>query len=368
MKRRTFILTITAILAALVGVFTGMRIPDVKKQAQTPPSRAKKIFEWKMVTSWPAGAPGTGRTAERLAKRITTLSENQIKITVYAAGDLVGGLEVFDAVSRGIAALGHSASFFWQGKTALSPFFTAVPFGLNPAQHHCWLYEGGGQKLWDEVYADFGLKPLAAGNTGPSMGGWFKKPIGESSSQSLAGIKFRMPGLGGKVIKELGALPVSIPPSEIFPALQSGAIDAAELLAPWNDRAFGLHRAAKYCYYPGFHEPNGSAELLINRAAYESLPVHLQAVIQESCCTENIIGLAESDWFNAVALKQLREEGIQFIAYSEQLLNRLQEVSKQVVYETATQSDLGRRLYNSYDKARTVTSSWGEVQKLPPII
>lgn len=368
MKRRVFLWSITALMAALAGLFAGIRIfPPNKKHPLN--IATSKIYKWNMVTSWPAGAPGTGRTAERLAQRISALSSGQIKIKVHAAGDWFGALEVFDAVARGTAEMGHSASFFWQGKNQLTPFFTAVPFGLGPSQHHSWIYEGGGQELWDELYNNFGIKPFCAGNTGPSMGGWFKKPISSrthGSKQSLKGIKFRMPGLGGKIIKEAGALPVSIAPAEIFTALQSGVVDAAELLAPWNDRAFGLHKAANYCYYPGFHEPNGSAELLVNRTAYENLPHDLRLLIEESCRAENVISLAESDWFNAIALKQLQEEdGVQFIPYSVELLNQLQELGKQVVYESVKGSELGRRLYQSYNKARKLTSSWNEVQKLP---
>ncbi len=326
-----------------------------------------------MVTSWPANAPGTGAVAARLAERITALSDQRIQIKLYAAGELVGGLEVLDAVARGTAELGHSASFFWQGKTPLAAFFTAVPFGLNPDQHHSWLYQGGGQELWDELYKPLGLKPFAAGNTGPSMGGWFKKPLDFSSAQPLKGIKFRMPGLGGAVIQRFGALPVALPPSEIFSALQSGVIDAAELLAPWNDRAFGLHKIANYCYYPGFHEPNGSAECLINLAAYQSLPADLQRVIDESCRAENLLGLAESNWFNAIAMEQLRKDGIKFIAYPQKLLNEMHQVAIEVISDTANSPGfgshnspgsptLGRRIHTSYTKALSITTAWNKVQ------
>ena len=345
-------------LGYVLGFFSGDRGGRNSPSKSAPPDHATPTYNWRMLTSWPAGAPGTGATAERLAERIQVLSQGRIKITVHAAGELVGALEVFDAVSRGTAELGHTASFFWQGKSPLTAFFTAVPFGLTPDHHHSWLYQGGGQELWDELYRSFNLKPFTAGNTGPSMGGWFKKPLDFSNPKPFSGLKFRMPGLGGKLVKEFGAVPLVLPPGEVFSALQSGAIDAAELLAPWHDRAFGLHKAAKHCYYPGFHEPNGSAECLVNLASYESLPSDLQQLIREACATENIIGLAESDWHNSRALAELRNEGVTFTAYPREFLQRMRRAARPMVEDAASGSALGRRLYASYQKAQELSASW----------
>ena len=359
MKRRNFF---SIVLAAVLGVFgfaLGMRLPPTdKKEEQINQPKLTKKYQLRMVTSWPAGSPGTGTTAERLAERIQNLSQQAIRISIHPAGDLVGGLEVFDAVARGTVDMGHTASFFWQGKVPLSPFFTAVPFGLNPNQHHAWLYQGGGHKLWDELYRPFNLKPFAAGNTGPSMGGWFKEPLDFSAPRPFEGIKFRIPGLGGAVVKEMGALPLSLPPTEVFSALQSGVIDAAELLAPWNDRSFGLHKVAKHCYYPGFHEPNGSAEFLVNLKLYESLPQELRQVIIEASYAENLIGLAESDWHNAKAMSELRKEGVSFIAYPETLLKEMRETAEDVLIRLTGGTSYGRRLYKSYKEAQDITSSW----------
>lgn len=377
MKRRNFLYVLLIGLAGIIGAAIGLRVPkgtndnalNIARSANSSnsSSSSKSVYKWKMVTSWPANSPGTGAVAKRLAKRITELSDNRIQIQLYAAGELVGGLEVFDAVSRGTAELGHTASFFWQGKTPLAAFFTAVPFGLNPNQHHSWLYQGGGQELWDELYGTFAIKPFAAGNTGPSMGGWFKKPLDFKSAQPFKGLKIRMPGLGGKVIQRFGALPVSLPPTEIFAALQSGVIDAAELLAPWNDRAFGLHKIAKHCYYPGFHEPNGSAECLINLNAYQSLPEDLRLIVDESCRAENVLGLSESNWHNAIAMEQLRKDGVKFLPYPQPLLNEMEKVAVAVIKDTATDSSLnnaqlGKRILTSYTKALSVTNKWEQVQ------
>lgn len=355
MHRRTFIKT--ALLAA--GLVLGGR---VAYSARTPIIKSGAKLKWRMVTSWPAGAPGTGQTATRLARRITELADQELSVEVYAAGQLVGAFEVFDAVARGTAEMGHSASFFWTGKTSLASFWTAVPFGLNPAQHHSWLYQGGGQKLWDELYGNFGIQAFAAGNSGPSMGGWFKRPLGP---KGLQGLKMRMPGLGGEVVRQLGALPVSVAPGDIFQSLHSGAIDAAEFLGPWQDRAFGLHKAANYYYYPGFHEPNGSAECLINGKAFRELPRHLQSLVAAACQAENLVGLSESDWHNALALQQLtQEEGIQLKVYPPVLLRSLKEASEQVLAQVGSGSDLARRIYTSYRKAQRLAATWSPVQSL----
>ena len=352
MRRRTLLKTALVGLAAI----------GLKDLVTKPVHAAQDKRKWRMVTSWSEGAPGTGQVAERLAKRISILSQQELTIEVYAADKLVGPFEVFDAVSRGTVELGHSASFFWSGKSPLSAFWTSVPFGLNPTQHHAWLYEGGGQELWDQLYGDFGLRGFAAGNSGPSMGGWFKKPL---TAKGFRGLKMRMPGLAGRVVKELGALPVSVAPAEIFQSLQSGALDSAEFLAPWQDYAYGLHKAASYYYYPGFHEPNGSAECLINRKAYESLPQHIKEVIISACQAENVRGLSESHWYNAVSLERLtKTQGVELRAYDPQLLRQLKEASEQVLIEVGSGSDLARRIYQSYSRAKDLTARWSSMQQI----
>ena len=316
-----------------------------------------------MVTSWPAGAPGTGRTAQRLADRIRALTDGQLDIRVYPAGTLVGPLEVFDAVQRGTAELGHSASFFWQGKIPSAAYYTTVPFGLPPLAHHAWLRHGGGQDLWNRAYADFGLRAYAAGNTGPSMGGWFKQPLADHLADPLRGLKIRMPGLAGRVMRRLGAIPLILPPGEIFEALRSGVVDAAELLGPWHDRAYGMQKAAKHYYYPGFHEPNGSAECLINQDAFANLTNESQTAIESACQSENIISLSESTHFNALALDKLvKDDGVTLHKYAPALLARLKKETDTVLADLAAEGALARQIYNSYRKAQELTASWRAVQ------
>lgn len=328
--------------------------------AMGPGARAAERFEWKMVTSWPRNSPGPGMTAQRLADRIEAMSNGRLKIKVYGAGDLVPALEVFDTVARGTAELGHSASFFWQGKMRASAFFTAVPFGLTAGEHAAWIYHGGGQALWDELYADFGVKPLMAGNTGIGMGGWFKKKL--TGLESLKGLKYRIPGLGGEVLRRLGGVPVTIPPGEIFTALQSGVVDGAEFLGPWSDLAFGFFKAAPYYYWPGFHEPNGTGECLVNRESWEALPDELQAVLENACAAENAYALAETEWHNAEALEILiRRYGVKVSVFPGDVLAAARRVAKEILAEFTARGGLEQRIYASYEAARMRAIGWSRI-------
>ncbi len=377
MKRRKFLTAAAITVAAGVGYLLGARSLPSKSQPLTkpkPPATDAKSggtkdtqkhikLRWKMITSWPKDAPGTGRTAQRLADRISALTGGRLTAEVYPAGALVGPLEVFDAVRLGTAELGHTASFFWQGKTPSAAYFTTVPFGLSPTAHQAWLEHGGGQELWDRLYANFGLRAFAAGNTGPSMGGWFKRPLDATVQNPLKGLRMRMPGLAGLVVRQLGAIPVTLAPGEVFTSLRGRLIDAAELLGPWHDRAYGLHKAAKYYYYPGFHEPNGSAECLINKNAYASLPQDLQFAVKAACLAENILGLSESEHHNAIALDQLvAEEGVILRKYPDKLLKELRNATGDVLGDLAKSDELADAIYKSYNRAQQIANTWNTMK------
>ncbi|MTI45307.1 TRAP-type mannitol/chloroaromatic compound transport system substrate-binding protein [Roseibium hamelinense] len=331
----------------------GLAAPAIAR-AQAPD------VSWRMATSWPKNLPGPGVTAQRICDQIERLSGGRMRVKLLAAGELVPALGVFDAVSNGTVQVGHTASFFWQGKTPASVFFTAVPFGLLPSEHMTWIEQGGGQGLWDELYAPFGIKPVMAGNTGFQMGGWFKPEIGNLGD--LQGLKIRMPGLGGEVMRRLGATPVSLPPGELYQALQSGVLDAAEFLGPWSDRAMGFQRATKNYYAPGFHEPNGTGEALFNIEALEALPEDLQAVVLEACRAENALSLTESEWENAGSLRLLQDEdGVVIRTYPDEVLNALRATSADVLAEFAEKGGIGARIYESYRSAQDRLGPWSEI-------
>src|SRR5262247_349839 len=261
--------------------------------------------KWRMVTSWPKRLPGPGMSAERVAERITALSGGRLAITVHAAGEVVPAFEVLDAVGGGVAEIGHTASFYWQGKQPAAAYFTTVPFGLTPNEHVAWVEAGGGQALWDELYRPFGVKPFMGGNTGVCMGGWFRREI--KSLADLRGLKLRTLGLGGEVFRRMGATPQTTPPAEMLVSLQSGVIDGAEFVGPGTDIALGLYRVAPLYYYPGFNKPNGTGECIVSLKVWESLDAELKAVVTHACATEANFALAEMERLNTEALTALTE-------------------------------------------------------------
>jgi TRAP-type mannitol/chloroaromatic compound transport system substrate-binding protein len=273
---------------------------------------------------------------------------------------LVSALEVLDAVAGGAAQLGHTAAFFWQGKEPAAAFFTAIPFGMIADEHAAWIYHGGGQALWDELYAPLGVKPFMAGNTGMGMAGWFKRPL--RSLDDVKGLRYRIPGLGGEVLRRMGGVPVALAPGEIFTALQAGTIDGAEFLGPWSDLAFGFYKAASYYCWPGFHEPNGTGECLVARELWEELPEELREVIVSACAAENAYSLAETEWYNGEALQTLvREHGVQVRQLPSDFLLAAREVSAEVLAEFSQGSEIERRIYASYAEGRQRAIAWSKV-------
>ncbi len=331
-------------LAALA--LTALGLTGCKDEPATGTAAAPaQTFEWKMVTAWPKNYPGLGTSVERFAERVNAMSNGQLTVRTYAAGELVPAMEVFDAVSRGTAQLGHSASYYWKGKVATAQFFTSVPFGLSTAEMNAWLSQGGGQQLWEEAYAPFGVKPLTAGNSTMQMGGWFNKEI--NRLEDLKGLKIRMPGLGGEVLSRIGATTVNLPGGEVFTALQTGVIDASDWVSPYNDLAFGLHKAARYYYYPGWQEPQAVIELLVNQQAWDALPPHLQAIVSEAAKASTLAMMEEYTYHNALALAQLKEQGVELRRFPDEVLDALRAESEHVLGELAAQSELNGRIWAS---------------------
>lgn len=326
----------------------------------TKPALAADAIKWKMVTSWPKNLPGPGVTAQRICDRIAAMSGGRLTVKLYAARELVSPFEVFGAVEAGTAEMGHTASFFWQGKLPAAALYTAAPFGLTPLEHITWVDHGGGQDLWDQLYEPFGIKPFMGGNTGFQMGGWYRSEI--TGLEDFKGLKIRMPGLGGEVVRKLGATPVSLPPSEILTALQTGVVDAAEFLGPWSDFAMGFYKAAKFYYYPGFHEPNGTGEALVSKKALEALPDDLAAIVRHACAAENIEALGESEWNNAHRLGTLTDEHDVIVKpYPDAVLDAAREAANAVLDDLAGKDAISGQIVASYRAARERLSGWSAI-------
>ena len=347
-------ITGTAIKGILLAAMLAACAPnDDDHAAVAPPddmppiSGAPRTFDWKLVTTWPKNLPALGTAPERLAENVATMSNGRFKIKIYAAGELVPAFEVFDAVSQGTAEMGHGAAYYWRGKMPVAAVFATVPFGMNAQETNGWLHYGGGLELWRELYAPFAVVPFAAGNTGTQMAGWFNKEI--KTIADIQGLKMRIPGFGGEIFERAGGVPVSLPGSEIFTALQSGTIDATEWVGPYNDIAFGLQEIAKFYYYPGWHEPNATLEAIVNAEALASLPPDLRAILITACRASNQDMLDEFTARNAAALEALvTEHGAQVRRLPEDVLRRFAEVSLDVLRDAAGDDELNNRILDSY--------------------
>ena len=314
--------------------------------------------QWRMVTSWPKRLPGPGLSAERVAERIGKMSGGRLQVQVFAAGELVPALEVLDAVGGGVADMGHTAAFYWQGKEQAAAFFTTVPFGLTPGEHVAWVEAGGGQALWDELYASFGVKPFMAGNTGVCMGGWFRREM--NSLDDVKGLKVRSLGLGGEVYRRLGATPQTTSPGEILTSLQSGVLDGAEFVGPGTDIALGLYRVASFYYGPGFNKPNGTGECIVSLKAWASLDDELKAIVANACAAEASFALAEMERLNVEALSALVERHkVQVKTFPADMIAAARKEAASVLADLA--GEKARKVRDSYLAFRERAAAWSRI-------
>ena len=309
-------------------------------------SQPGKTYKWNMVTSWPPGLPGLGTGAENLAKRLEAASAGRLKIKVFAGGELVPALEVFDAVRSGTAQMGHDASYYHRGKIPAAQYFTAIPFGLNANEITAWFYQGGALELCHEYYEQYGMIAFPVGQTGVQMAGWFNKEV--NSAADLQGLKMRIPGLGGEVMQRAGITQVTLPASEIFTSLQTGAIDAAEWIGPYNDVSLGLHKAARYYYYPGWHESGPNLLCTINKGAWDELPEDLQHLVEISCQAAALDVQSEYTYGNAMALDQLMQDpNVELRELPKDVLDLLRTYSEEAIAELTAKNEWAKRFHDS---------------------
>ena len=329
-----------------------------------PAVLAKKTYNWKMVTTWPPKFPVLQIGAERFAQRVEQASEGRIKIQVFAGGELVPPLGVFDAVSKGTVEVGSGASYYWAGKVPAAQWFAAVPFGLNAQGINAWFYSGGGLKLWEEVYAPFNLVARPQGNTGVQMGGWFNKKI--NSIDDFKGLKMRIPGLGGKVVAKAGGTVVLTAGGEIFTNLERGVIDATEWVGPYHDLRLGLYQAAKYYYYPGWHEPGTCLEVMFNKKAYDSLPNDLKVIIDAVAMETNLWALSEFETNNGAALEELiNKHKVELIKFPDKVLDALRPLAAEVLEEEAAKDPMSKKVHEAFKKYQKVIGTWGTISEKP---
>ena len=328
------------------------------------PKVVRKKRKLTMVTTWPKGLPGLYTAAERIAARVKELTDGEIDIKVYGAGELSPALQAFDDVASGAADMYHGAEYYWQSKSPAFNFFTAVPMGMTASEIMGWIDFGGGQELWEELSGQYGVIAFQAANTGQQMGGWFRKEV--NSLEDFKGLKMRIPGLGGQIVRELGGAAETLPGGEIYQALQTGQIDATEWVGPWNDLALGFYQQAEYYYGPGFHEPGSSLACGMNRDVWDSLTSTQQAAIRAACNEANHLSLGEFTYQNSISLRKLVDEhNVKLRTFSPEILLRIDTISRDVRAQAGSGGALEKKIYESFENALAANSLWGSIADGP---
>lgn len=339
MERRKF-LKGAALAGAGAAAATTLAAPAIAQSSKT----------MTIVSTWPRDFPGLGVSAQRLAARITELSQGALNVEYFAAGERVGAFDVFDEVASGNSQAYIAADYYWVGKHPGFAYFTAVPFGMTTVEWNAWIKFAGGQALWDKMSGEFGLKALMCGATGTQAGGWFNKEI--ESADDLKGLKMRIPGLGGSVMSKLGVSTVSLPGGQIYENLVSGAIDATEWVGPYNDYFMKFYEAAKFYYTGGFHEPGGGLSFGMNASWWGSLSDWEKAIIEAACNEEHAAQFEEAQAKNGEYLgKLVNEHGVQMRAFNDDVWDAFGEASAEVFAETRDHSALAAEIDDGFQAA-----------------
>jgi TRAP-type mannitol/chloroaromatic compound transport system substrate-binding protein len=352
MKRRQFFGAATAIAA------TGLAMPAI----------AQGNITWRLVTTWPKNFPGLGVGAQKLADRITKASGGRLTVQLFSAGEMVPALGALDAVIDGSAEMSHGAAYYWQNKSQGLSFYTGVPFGMTSREMSAWVRYLGGQEAWDEVYDQFGVQGFLSGDTGTQAGGWFRNEL--TSLADVQGLRFRTPGLGGQAWAKLGAAVTNLPAGEIFAALQSGTLDAAEFVGPYNDLALGFHQIAKNYYFPSFVEPGLATELVVNKAKFQALPEDLQEIVK--ACSQAAYDDVASDMYanDPRALQALvAEHGVQVRRFPEDIVEAGAKASMELIGDIRANGDaLTKKVAESFVAAFNLLRTRTEGTDMPFLV
>ncbi|RKZ89994.1 MAG: ABC transporter substrate-binding protein [Candidatus Parabeggiatoa sp. nov. 3] len=353
------------ILLCALTFIIGYKLPTSQNPApETTPSQITqaKTFHWKMVTTWIPNLPVFQDNVEKMAEEIETMSAGRLKVKVYAGGELIPPLETFHAVSQGVVQMGHGAAYYWAGEVPAAQFMSTVPFGMKAKGMNAWLYSGGGLELWRDLYKPFNVIPFPAGNSGVQMGGWFNKKI--NSIDDFKGLKMRIPGLGGKVLAKAGGTAELLPGSEVSTALERGRLDATEWVGPFHDKRLGLYRAAKYYYYPGWHEPGTTLELIVNSQAFAELPADLQKIVEMASYALNQRIYSQFEAFNIKALRELKQEHhVNVLAFPPEVLKELKRLTVETLDEEADKNADFKRIYEAYKQFQADDAAWNAVSE-----
>ncbi len=319
-------------------------------------------IKWRMTSSFPKSLDTVFGGAEMLANRVRAITGGKFDIRVFAAGEIVPGLQALDAAQQGTVEVAHSCSYYYVGKDKTFGFGTAVPFGMNARQHNAWVYYGGGQKLLDEFYANYNVVSFLGGNTGTQMGGWWRKEV--SKLADLKGIKMRIAGLGGVVFSELGVVPQQLAGGDIYPALEKGTVDAAEWIGPYDDEKLGFYKIAKNYYYPGWWEPATAFHFFVNKKEWDKLPKEYQEAFEAAAAEANVAVQAEYDHKNPIALGKLLKNGVKLQKYSDEIMNAAYKATQQLYADESAKNPAFKKIYTEWDKYRKTQNAWFSVAEM----
>ncbi|MBR8827221.1 MAG: TRAP transporter substrate-binding protein [Gomphosphaeria aponina SAG 52.96 = DSM 107014] len=364
MKRRYIIKNLSQGAIAATGVAVVGGCQGEQKQASSNPTDTNNLptINWQMATSWPVSLEIIFGGAQVLAERVKALTNGKFIIEPRAAGEIAPGLEVLNVVSQGAVQAGHTAAYYYIGKSPALAFGTSLPFGLTAQQQSAWFYEGGGLAQLQEIYAkNFNVIQFPAGNTGTQMGGWFRQEV--KTLNDLKGLKMRIPGLGGQVMAKLGVTVQTLAGGEIFQALQTGAIDAAEWVGPYDDEKLGLNKVAQFYYYPGWWEPGATLEVQVNLDEWKKLPPSYQAALQTAAHESNTIMLARYDARNNEALARLLATGTQVRPYSQEILEAAEKASFALYDEFAAKDGDFKAVYEPWKQFRERIYAWNNLNE-----
>lgn len=353
MERREFLKT--------AGVGTVAAAASLTIGAPAVIASTKKI-RWKATSFWNPKVRIMFDTIKDFCKNVEEMSDGQLEIKLYGGGELVPPGGAFDAVSKGTMQMGTGSPYFWAGKSTAFNWFGSIPFGMNAQTINAWFYEGNGMKLMTELYDQFNLVPRVVGNSGMQMGGWYNKKI--NSLEDFKGLKMRIGSIAGKVMQQVGVTTVFLPPSEIFPSLERGVVDAAEFVGPVHDILLGLYKVAPYYYTPGWHEPGPVLEVFFNKQAYNELPKHLQRILDVAAADINVRALAAFDARSGVALNTLvNEHNVKVEVYPADIIAKLKEISRDVIAEEAKKDPFAQKVHDDYMAFKKETSVWGKMSE-----
>jgi len=349
MKRREFLqaagvgLTVSAVAAPAIA----QSVPELK---------------WRLTASWPKSLDTLYGGCEYFARRVAEMTDNRFQIQVFAAGEIVPGLQVLDAVQNGTVEMGNTALYYYWGKDPAFTFGTALPFGLNSRQMNSWLRFGGGSELLNDLLKNFNCVGVAAANTGAQMGGWFRKEI--KSVDDLKGLKMRIGGFAGTILAKLGMVPQQLAAGDIYPALEKGTIDACEWIGPYDDEKLGLYKVANYYYYPGWWEGCGQGHNLINLGKWSELPKSYQSAILAASGDTWAWVLGKYDYVNPSALKRLVSQGVKLRAFPQDTMEASYHAAAEIYADLSKTNPRFKKLYDSLVTYRSDSLVWQQVAEL----